>query len=131
MSTNCRIGIKYPNEKIESIYCHWDGYPSYVGEVLKGHYTDLSKISELIKGGDISSLGYELGSSSGVHNFDNKIDGITVFYIRDRNEDPQSCKSKIVDNMDDFKQILSQEYNYIYDIINKKWITYDSEGKEI
>lgn len=61
MSTSCLIGIKL-GDKIESIRCHWDGYPrgvNSVGQILKNHYTDTSKIAALMELGDLSSLGYE------------------------------------------------------------------------
>lgn len=61
MSTSCLIGVKV-GDKIESIRCHWDGYPrgkNSVGEILKTHYSDLDKIASLMALGDISSLGYE------------------------------------------------------------------------
>ena len=61
MSTSCLIGAKV-GDKIESIRCHWDGYPrgkNSVGEILKTHYTDPDKIASLMELGDISSLGYE------------------------------------------------------------------------
>ena len=61
MSTSCLIGAKV-GDKIDSIRCHWDGYPrgkNSVGEILKTHYTDPDKIASLMELGDISSLGYE------------------------------------------------------------------------
>ena len=59
MSTRCRIGLKVGN-KVESIYCHHDGYPRgihSVGQTLKDHYNDLNKIKQLMDLGDISGLG--------------------------------------------------------------------------
>lgn len=57
MSTRCRIGIKNENGTITSIYCHHDGYIEGVGEMLIDNYKDEAKIRELMKLGDISSLG--------------------------------------------------------------------------
>lgn len=60
MSTRCRIGIENKDGTITSIYCHHDGYvENGVGEKLSVYYTDESKIRELMKLGDISSLGTE------------------------------------------------------------------------
>ena len=38
------------------IYCHWDGYPSYVGKVLKKAFNSYDKALNLILGGDASSI---------------------------------------------------------------------------
>lgn len=57
MSTRSRIGLQLPNGKIKSIYCHWDGYPEGVGEILRKHYNTREKIEALLELGDISVLG--------------------------------------------------------------------------
>ena len=56
MATRSRIATKRDNG-LESIYCHWDGYPEGVGATLKEHYTDQAKIDELIALADLSALG--------------------------------------------------------------------------
>ena len=38
MSTRSRIGILKNNGSIESIYCHLDGYPEWVGKKLYRYY---------------------------------------------------------------------------------------------
>lgn len=38
------------------IYCHWDGYPQYVGVMLRDHYSHDGELQVLIGRGDISSL---------------------------------------------------------------------------
>lgn len=59
MSTAAIIGIKR-GRTIRSIYCHNDGDLFGVGVVLDHEYDYEVKIEELIKGGDISSLGIML-----------------------------------------------------------------------
>lgn len=59
MSTRCRIGVEHDG-KIESIYCHHDGYLDYVGRKLQKYYNDIFSVRELMKLGDISSLGDNL-----------------------------------------------------------------------
>lgn len=54
MSTNAHIGISRGKNKVEFIYLHWDGYPSYALEMLKEHYKDREKVEKLIALGDIS-----------------------------------------------------------------------------
>lgn len=38
------------------IYCHWDGYPEYVGVMLRDHYSNDDEVQVLLNRGDISSL---------------------------------------------------------------------------
>ena len=55
MSTNARIGIKLEDGSILSAYHHWDGYPEWLGCILKQHYNTKEKVAELIDGGNMSS----------------------------------------------------------------------------
>ena len=55
MSTNARIGIKLEDGSILSAYHHWDGYPEWLGRILKQHYNTKEKVAELIDGGNMSS----------------------------------------------------------------------------
>jgi len=54
MATRSRIGIQIGND-ILSAYHHWDGYPEWLGRILKTHYNTKEKVAELIDGGDMSS----------------------------------------------------------------------------
>tara|TARA_B100000085_G_scaffold276895_1_gene296616 strand:- start:1958 stop:2347 length:390 start_codon:yes stop_codon:yes gene_type:complete len=53
MATRSRIGIQIGNDVL-SAYHHWDGYPEWLGRVLKTHYNTKEKVAELIDGGDMS-----------------------------------------------------------------------------
>ena len=55
MSTNARIGIKLEDGSILSAYHHWDGYPEWLGVVLKTRFETKEKVAELIDGGNMSS----------------------------------------------------------------------------
>jgi hypothetical protein len=72
MATRSRIAIENQDGTVTSIYCHWDGYISGVGETLFENY-HLLKTEQLIALGDISSLEDTLED--------------TVAYARDRGED--------------------------------------------
>ena len=61
MGTRSRIGIQLADESILSVYCHWDGYPSFNGRVLREYYTTKEQVAELIDGGNISSLHTNVG----------------------------------------------------------------------
>ena len=55
MATRSRIGIELKNGSVLSVYHHYDGYPEWLGRVLKTHYNTRQQVAELIDGGDMSS----------------------------------------------------------------------------
>ena len=55
MATRSRIGIELKNGSILSVYHHWDGYPQWLGRILKTHYNSRQQAAELIDGGDMST----------------------------------------------------------------------------
>ena len=55
MATRSRIGIELKDGSVLSAYHHWDGYPEWLGRILKTHYNSKDKVSALIDGGDMSS----------------------------------------------------------------------------
>ena len=61
MGTRSRIGILEKDGAVTSIYCHFDGYPSYNGKILLNDYKDEFKVRQLILFGDLSSLGNDIG----------------------------------------------------------------------
>lgn len=112
MSTRSRIGILREDGKIESVYCHFDGYFDHVGKILFNHYQDKNKINELIKNGDLSSLAEEIGVK---HDFESKDYTQCKFYGRDRGEDGVS--SIISESLEDFLNLCLKtwgEYAYLY-----------------
>ena len=113
MATRSRIGIETENGHIESIYCHWDGYPSHNGKILAEHYTDPEKIKALIALGDISSLKENVGPADGVkHSFDEPAENVTVAYHRDRGE--ELTKARVNYSMDGFERSDYEEYGYVF-----------------
>ena len=54
MATRSRIGIELKDGSVLSVYHHWDGYPEWLGRMLKTHYNSRSLAEELIDGGDMS-----------------------------------------------------------------------------
>lgn len=107
MSTNSNIGIRYENGKIDSIYCHWDGYPEYNGRILNESYNKLEKVQELIELGDISSL--------------KVTPRLTVAYHRDHDE--PLCVTRDCCE-DEFKD---QQYSYLFDVVENCWF-FSEEG---
>ena len=98
MSTRSRIGMQLPDGRIESIYCHFDGYPSGVGTTLNKFYTDPEKVEDLINLGDISQLGEDIDS--------------TVAYHRDRNE--PYAKPRYDATLGVFKRRGWEEFGYVF-----------------
>jgi len=101
MATRSNIGV-IENGMARIIYCHWDGYLSNNGKILKENYNDINKINELLSLGDISSL-------------DTTVEN-TIAYARDRGED---INHNSIVKIEDANE---EEYLYLYDIDNNKWM---------
>lgn len=121
MSTRSNILIKRKNKKVESIYCHWDGYLSYNGKILLENYNDINKINELINLGDLSSLGKLTRPLGNDHTFDTPEKDVCVAYGRDRGE--SNVDKRTWDNLKEYlKQDLGFiDYIYMFDEENNKW----------
>lgn len=87
MGTRSFIILPNPKGDYTGIYCHWDGYPKHVGRLLRDHYSKPAAARELIRLGDLSSLGERLRPlNPEAHSFDEAERGTTVAYGRDRGE---------------------------------------------
>lgn len=106
MATRSRIGIELKNGSVLSVYHHWDGYPQWLGRILKTHYNSRAKAEELIDGGDMSVC----------WNDNNEPE-----YYSARGEncpprlDADLCEYLLPDN--------SEEYAYVFR--NGEWVCYD------
>jgi hypothetical protein len=114
MATRSRIGIELSDGSILSAYHHWDGYPSWLGRILKTHYNDYKKASELIDGGDMSCCwttdrwdGSDVEGEYGAQ------------YYSQRGED---CPPRLDKNLKEYLN-NGEEYAYLYK--NGEWICYD------
>jgi hypothetical protein len=114
MATRSRIGIEHEDGMVESIYCHWDGYPSHNGSILQEHYRDPKKVEELIKLGDISSLALEVES--------------VVAYCRDRGED--YSPGRIDSSVEDYFESDVEEYGYVF-TREGKWLVNGTDLKNV
>ena len=54
MGTRSRVGVMH-GDKVKSVYCHYDGYLQYTGEILFKHY-DSTKANLLVSLGDNSGV---------------------------------------------------------------------------
>lgn len=113
MGTRSYIGSLQADGSVRAVYCHWDGYPDGVGRTLREKYTDPSKIEALIDGGDLSSLGAEIGEK---HSFDESPREWCTFYGRDRGD--WGCKARALEGLDGFIKHATDEgaeYAYLHD----------------
>jgi hypothetical protein len=71
MSTRSLIAMERDDRThpglVDSVFCHYDGYPLEVGQTLRDHYTTPGKIRSLIRGGSLSEIGQNIGVK---HDFD-------------------------------------------------------------
>jgi len=112
MATRSRIGIQLADESILSVYHHWDGYPSWLGRILKTHYNSKELAAELIDGGDMSSAWTNAG-------FNNETVAQGPLYYSQRGDD---CPPRIDRNLKVFLA-FGEEYSYIFH--NGEWVCYD------
>lgn len=103
MATRSRIGVLGDDGQVESIYCHFDGYISNNGDLLQNHWSHPEKMTSLLRGGDIGSLG------EGVSD--------TLFYLRDRGE--SGCES-IVHPLNSWPS-YGQEFEYLFNMKLGTW----------
>jgi len=114
MSTRSRIGLELSDGSILSAYHHWDGYPEWLGRILKTHYNTKEKVAELIDGGDMSSCWTE-------SRWDDSADGeYGPEYYSQRGED---CPPRLDANKYDYLA-EGEEYAYLY-TLNGEWVCYN------
>ena len=123
MGTRSRIGIKNQDGTIDSIYCHWDGYPSHNGVILNEHYNEEARVRELISLGSLSSLSPAISPEEGTeHSFNSPQEGVCVFYGRDRGE--QEVEPRQDSNVKAFMDKAGQsweEWMYLFNPENGQW----------
>lgn len=134
MATRSYISY-YDGSRLVTQYCHYDGYiEGGVGETLQRYYKEPNRVKQLSRLGDLSVLKEEL-EPTGDHSFDNREEGVTVAYGRDRGE--KGTQSKVTKKQfnsvegifDHLRTYFNEEYNYVYIAYTKEW--YVSEyGKE-
>lgn len=114
MATRSRIGIELADGSILSAYSHWDGYPEWMGRILRTHYNTKEKVAELIDGGDMSSpwtdSRWDDSAVKGVYGPE---------YYSQRGED---CPPR---HDADLNEYLSNGEEYAYLFTNGEWVCYD------
>lgn len=116
MATRARIGLELKDGSVLSVYHHWDGYPEWLGRMLKTHYNTKSLAEELIDGGDMSCCWT-----------DDRFDGSKVSgvygpqYYSQRGED---CPPRHDKDMAEYLQ-NGEEFAYVY-TQSEGWLCYDT-----
>jgi len=129
-ATRWLVGVEMPNGQIVSTYGHWDGYPSYTGQLLKRYYSGgAGKVRDLIKLGKngISTLDKSMKGGKG-HSFNNPLPGETIFYGRDRGDKQRSMRKWR--NRDSIKYNSGEEFAYIWSVKDRKWYVNDTDKDE-
>jgi len=112
MATRARIGIELSDGSVLSAYSHWDGYPEWLGRILKTHYNSKELAAELIDGGDMSSAWTNAG-------FNNETVAQGPLYYSQRGDD---CPPRLDKNTKVFLA-FGEEYSYIFR--NGEWVCYN------
>ena len=115
MATRSRIGIELKDGSVLSAYHHWDGYPEWLGRILKTHYNSKEKVAELIDGGDMSSAWTNCG-------FKNETVAQGPLYYSSRGED---CPPRHNANLHEYLTKGAEEYAYVY-TESEGWLCYDT-----
>ena len=112
MATRSRIGLQLADGAILSVYHHWDGYPEWLGVMLKKNYNTREKIAELLDGGNISCLASDT-------DWDRNECETHVLYYNARGE---NTEPRLDVNVDDYFE-AGEEYAYIF-TLDHKWECY-------
>lgn len=119
MATRARIGIQNDDGTIRSVYHHWDGYPEWLGVILRDHFNTSSEITTLVDGGDMSSCRTNLG-------FSNESRDPAPLYYSERGE---TCPPRVNANFDAYmlEYNAGEEYNYLF--VDNEWKCYRLKGE--
>ena len=127
MATRSNIAVKNTDGSFDTIYCHWDGYPSHNGEILKSHYADMDKVNALMKLGSLSSLGQEIGEKHDFYQGIPESKSWCTAYFRDRNEPKESTRTRTRS----FNDLMADDYvDYLYVFDGEFWNCYDTYTKK-
>lgn len=113
MGTRSRIGIQLADDSILSVYCHYDGYPEFNGVKLLEHFNSRDAATELIDGGDMSSL----WTNAGWNNEVLPETGPLYYTARGEGADPRLDAN--------LSKYLADGEEYAYLFTNGRWVFYD------
>ena len=121
MATRSRIGLQLNNEAILSVYHHWDGYPQWLGVILKKKFNTREKIAELLDGGDISCCDSDTDWDN------NKLNETRPLYYNERGEDTEP---RLDLNFDDYVENPANDAEFVYVFtLDHEWECYAIDQK--
>jgi hypothetical protein len=123
MGTRSRIGVQLPDNHVLSVYCHWDGYPSFNGRVLREFFNTTSKVAELINGGNISALYTNAGWKN------ETLPESGPLYYTERGETLESNMPQLSKDHESFMKLTDNtdgEYSYLFK--NGEWVCYNARS---
>lgn len=120
--TTAEIGMLDNNGKITTVFLNSGGMTWDAGKILVSHYTNLSKLKELMKLGvyGISQLGRDIGESN---TFSNTNPDVCLFYGRDLGEKKRK-KIGRYSNLEDFQNSHDGDYGYVFNPKTKLWVAF-------
>ena len=113
MATRALIGYLDDSKKLTTTYNHYDGYPEYLGKVLKEHYSGEDKAKEVASVGYITSIDEDGKINSKFNESANTM-------ILD--EEAFSAAMQIGDEVNGY----GADYGYVY--FNDEWNTVKNNG---
>lgn len=133
MSTRAFISVKQPDGTFKTIYNHSDGYPSYLGEKLLHHYNSEQLANALVAQGDASFIDDNLAPDPAhpthpAHSFEDRQDGVCVFYHRDRGEPWSDVKPETYVTQGEVIRDAHKGMDYAYIRMDGKWFVHDCCG---
>ena len=113
MATRSRIALQLTEDSFLSVYHHWDGYPQWLGVILRQKFNTREKVAELLDGGDISCIDSDTNwNREKVENH--------VQYYNDRGEDTEPALHL---SFEDYIA-AGEEYAYVF-TLDHEWQCYD------
>jgi len=115
MATRALIGYLDDSKKLTTTYNHYDGYPDYLGKILKEHYSGDEKAKEVASVGYITSIDEDGKINS---KFNESANTMIL------NEEAFSAAMQIGEEVNGY----GADYGYVY--FNDEWNTIKNNGIE-
>ena len=122
MATRSRIGLELADDAVVSVYHHYDGYPQWLGVILRQKFNTREKVAELLDGGDISCIKSDT-------NWKREKVEEHVQYYNDRGEDTEP---RLDLSFEDYAYNPQNDAEYLYVFnLDHEWVCYELpyEGK--
>ena len=113
MATRSRIGLELADDAVLSVYHHYDGYPQWLGVILRQKFNTREKVAELLDGGDISCIDSDT-------NWKRESVEEHVLYYNARGEDTEP---RLDLTLEDYLE-NGEQYAYVY-TLDHEWICYE------